>query len=127
MRKIKPSEIGKVCQLLTDIFADYEAYRLFFPDEKRLARGIEAFFRYEIYASQEYTWVSDDFLSVAAVKCPGDKDRDPKLQFLNPVWQASIYALLKRSRRSITIPTATATSRTSASLPRRADRADSAS
>ena len=55
MRKIKPSEIGKVCRLLTDIFADYEAYRLFFPDEKRLARGIEAFFRYEIYASQEYT------------------------------------------------------------------------
>ena len=81
MRKIKPSEIGKVCRLLTDIFADYEAYRLFFPDEKRLARGMEAFFRYEIYASQEYTWVSDDFLSVAAVKCPGDKDRDPKLQF----------------------------------------------
>lgn len=92
MRKIKPIEIGKVCRLLTDIFADYEAYRLFFPDEKRLARGIEAFFRYEIYASQEYTWVSDDFLSVAAVKCPGDKDRDPKLQFLNPVFALSFLS-----------------------------------
>lgn len=86
MRKIRQDEIGKVSRLFTEIFADYEAYRLFFLDEKKLARGIEAFFRYEIYASQEYTWVDEDLLSAAAVKCPGDKDRDPQTLFLNPFY-----------------------------------------
>ena len=85
MRKIERHEIEKVSKLFAEIFADYEAYRLFFPEEKKLARGIEAFFRYEIYASQLYTWVDNDFLSAAAVKCPGDRDCDPKALLFNPI------------------------------------------
>ena len=84
MRKIREDEVGKIARLFTRIFAEYDAYRLFFPDEKKLARGMEAFFRYEVYASQEYTWVDEDFLAAAAVKCPGDRDRDPKRIFYNP-------------------------------------------
>lgn len=84
MRKIREDEVGKIARLFTRIFAEYDAYRLFFPNEKKLARGMEAFFRYEVYASQEYTWVDEDFLAAAAVKCPGDRDRDPKRIFYNP-------------------------------------------
>lgn len=84
MRKIRDDEVGRISRLFTRIFAEYEAYRLFFPEEKKLLRGIEAFFRYEIYASRDYTWVDEDFLAAAAVKCPGDKDHDSRLMFCNP-------------------------------------------
>ena len=73
MRKIERHEIEKVSKLFAEIFADYEAYRLFFPEEKKLARGIEAFFRYEIYASQLYTWVDNDFATgTRALKLAGE-------------------------------------------------------
>ena len=92
MRLIKTDEVVKVSRLLTDIFADYEAYRLFFPEEKKMANGMEMFFRYEIYASQPYTRVDEDFLAVAAVKRPGDSDRNPKTLFLNPFFACSFLS-----------------------------------
>ena len=104
MRKIRKDEIGKVSRLFTDIFAEYEAYRLFFPDEKKLAKGMEAFFRYEIFASQDYTWVEEDFLSAAAVKCPGDKDHDPRLLFLSPVYTLSFFTAVGAHARKLRCP-----------------------
>lgn len=101
MRKIRKDEIGKVSRLFTDIFAEYEAYRLFFSDEKKLAKGMEAFFRYEIFASQDYTWVEEDFLSAAAVKCPGDKDHDPRLLFLSPVYTLSFFTAVGAHARKL--------------------------
>ena len=61
MRKIRPDEVKKVSKLLAQIFNGYAAYELFFPEEKKRLKGIEIFFRYEISASRNYTYVSDDF------------------------------------------------------------------
>lgn len=93
MRKIRSDEVKKVSKLLAQIFNGYAAYELFFPEEKKRLKGIEIFFRYEISASRNYTYVSDDFLSVAAVKRPGDRDRNPVWLFLNPVFAFSFFGV----------------------------------
>lgn len=86
---------------MTDIFADYEAYRLFFPDERKKARGVEMFFRYELYASQPYTWVDEDFLAVAAVKRPGDRDRDPREMFVDPFFALAFLGATGKGARKL--------------------------
>lgn len=115
MRLIEKSEIKKVCRKFAEIFKDYEAYDIFFErdsGEKRITadtdgclesvtvcdnfrqqKKIYYFYRFEIYAAQNYTYVFDDYRGIASVKRPGDKDADVALQMLNPAFAIAFFAV----------------------------------
>lgn len=101
MRKISKYEINKVARIFADIFSDYRAYDLFFKRDCIQKLKIKYFFIYEIYASQNYTYVYDDYSAVAAVKMPGDIDKNPKSLFKNPFFSAVFSAVTGRKARKL--------------------------
>ncbi len=84
MRKIEKNEIAKAARAFAEMFSDYELYKLFYADKERRIKGARELFGFEVYASANYTYVDDDFLTVACVKRPGDRARCAELRFLNP-------------------------------------------
>lgn len=78
MRKIEKSEIKKTCLTFAEMFKDYRAYDVMFKRNKNQKKKIYYFYRYEIYSAQNYTYVFDDFKSLASIKRPGDKDTPTK-------------------------------------------------
>ena len=133
MRKIRKDEIGKVSRLFTDIFAEYEAYRLFFPDEKKLAKGMEAFFRYEIFASPRTSSPprrsSAPEIRTTIRVCfsfpPSIRSLSSPLSVPTPAnSQRNICALRRRYPQNITTLRGTLTSKISAWRCRREVRAD---
>lgn len=93
MRKIKKSEIKNVSAAFTEIFSRYEAYGIFFTPD-RMMRGIYYMYRYEIHCSANYTYASEDGLSFASVKRPGDKDRSPASLFVNPFFTCAFFGAI---------------------------------
>lgn len=90
MRKIKNNEVKKVCKEFTQTFKSYKAYEIFFP-KKDLNKGVYYFFRFEVSAARNYTYVDGDYDVIASVKKPGDKDCNPALQFVNPFFAVAFY------------------------------------
>lgn len=90
MRKINDDEIIKISEAFTDMFRDYDAYRLFF-DEKHLLSGIRAFFLYEVFTAKNYTYTDGDCAVVASVKLPSDKDVSSALFFDDPVLSREFF------------------------------------
>lgn len=101
MRKIKRYEIKKVSEVFAKIFNEYKAYDLFFEKDSHRERKMALFFRYEIFASQNYTYVYDDFSALAAVKKPSDKDINPKYLFCNPFFTLPFYFIISYNARKL--------------------------
>lgn len=91
MRKINNSEVKRVCKEFTEIFKNYQTYAMFFPKKDR-NKGVYYFFRFEVSAARNYTYVGGDYDVIACVKKPGDKDHNPALQFANPFFAVAFYA-----------------------------------
>lgn len=93
MRKIKRDEIYDICDVFTSMFADYDAYRLFF-DESSLLKGIRAFFLYEVFTAADYTYTDDDHTVAASVKLPSDKDAPSVKFFSDPSLSREFFSVV---------------------------------
>lgn len=90
MRKMRAKEIRKVSKEFAKIFENYKTYEMFFPKRNR-EKGVYYFFRYEVAAARNYTYVGGDYDVLACVKRPGDRDCDPGVQFANPFFAIAFY------------------------------------
>lgn len=74
---------------MSEIFKDYEAYNVLFARNKYQQRRIYYFFCYELFVTQKYTYVYDDFSAIAAIKKPTDKDVSTLALWSNPLFALS--------------------------------------
>lgn len=75
---------------------------MFFKWNGKQAKGIYYFFRYEVYAAADFTYVyDDDFSALASVKRPGDKDRNTGKLWSNPFFTLAFGIYSRRKARAL--------------------------
>lgn len=99
MKRIENDDIVHICKAFAKIFEDHEPFDFFFPRDKKQLKHILYFFRHEIYTAADYTYTSDDGLGLAAIKGPGDKQRDPADLWRNPIFLLRFLANTPKESR----------------------------